>query len=347
MITLFEIQRQTDTFLSQVLALTRLPMGDLLERAHATGPIGGCMHTFSPLYVFDACRADCSYCGFRRSSEFVRKILTEDETRREALVIKSMGVDAAYVLGGSLTAWSESSERALSSQAQLAERGVRAVSDMGLFPIVEMSPFSLYELTHLAGAVGRGRFVLFQETYNDTTYRSVHAGSSTLRFKGTPEERVLQMTTALNAGWREIGIGVLLGLAPNLWHDVAATLVHAHALLELGAELVTISVPRLNSAIGARTDARCTDQDFIRAVAIYSILGRAVASGRIKVVITGRETPTMRDDLALLTDIWGIRGSTTPGGYTIRPQTDGGQFSLVDRRTLTEIRAAHATRHTL
>lgn len=248
------------------------------------------------------------------------------------------------MLGGSLNAWDSPWTSSLSRQAEFAARGLRAVRNANLFPVLEMSPFSRNELEQLADVAGPGRYVLFQETYDVSTYLKEHPDEVTLRYKGRPEQRVTQVATALVAGWRQVGLGAILGMAPNMWHDVASVIAHARMLLNLNAELVTISVPRLNPAMGATTDARCSDDDFMRAVAIISILGRAYAPGRIQIVLTGRETPTMRDFLAPLIDIIGIRGSTTPGGYTIRPEAEGGQFSLVDRRTLAEIRLAHAAR---
>lgn len=178
-----------------------------------------------------------------------------------------------------------------------------------------------------------------------TAYLAEHDdGKDTLRYKGSPGERLEQVEKALMAGWRQVGVGAILGMSQNLWLDVASVIVHARMLLDLGAELVTISVPRLNPATGAKTDARCNDDDFIRAVAVVSILGRSYAPGRIQVVLTGRETPEMRDLLSPLVDIIGVRGSTTPGGYTIRPEATGGQFDLVDRRDLPTIRAAFSAR---
>ncbi len=317
----------------------------LLQTAQMCGPTGGCHETFSPLYMFDKCRSRCPYCAYGAWNDMPRIELTVHEAECEAAAIRAKGCGAAYVLGGTLTAWNKLPTSKLSTQAELAARGLRALGAAGLFPVLEMSPFSRYEFERLGEIAGNEkRGVVFQETYIRETYYAVH-GKRDLPFKGLPEQRVTQVSTALAAGWREVGIGALLGLAPDIWYEVACVLAHANILLlDEGAELVTISVPRLTPAPGAAI-VRCSDDGFIRAVAIYSLFGRLKFPGRIKVVITGRETPEMRDLLAPMTDIWGIRGSTTPGGYTIRPDAEGGQFSLVDRRTLAEIRLAHAARH--
>lgn len=345
MSTLEAIREVADGLMPAVMEFAKTDPAMACRVAKDLSPVCRCHQAFSPVYVFDVCLANCRYCGYRKSNRMERTVLTEVEARAEAAFVAGTGCTAAYVLGGSLTAWDSPWTSGLSRQGEFAARGLRAVRDAKLFPVLEMSPFSRNELEQLAAIAGPGRYVLFQETYDVSAYLAEHDdGGDTLRYKGRPEERVTQVATALAAGWRQVGVGAVLGMSPNLWLDVASVIAHARMLLDLGAELVTISVPRLNPAKGAKTDARCSDDDFMRAVAIISILGRTYAPGRIQTVVTGRETPAMRDALAPLCDVIGVRGSTTPGGYTVRPDAEGGQFDLVDRRTLPEIREAFSAR---
>lgn len=206
----------------------------------------------------------------------------------------------------------------------------------------KMSPFSidefhiLHETTKNLNGYG-GRYVLFQETYDPGAYLSAHPDTQTQRFKGEPNQRLSQTEMVLEAGWPEVGVGTLLGLAPDLWNEVACCLTHAFYLRKHGARIVTISVPRLNPVRGSPSGPRCSDDDFVRAVAIYSFLGRA-RDPAIQIVITGRETAEMRNLLAPCTDVWGVRGSTKLGGYADPVTSAPGQFDLSDRRTLKEIR---------
>lgn len=345
MITLERIREVADRLVPEVMGLASMDPAVACRVARELGPVCIYHQAFSPIYMFDVCLADCRYCGFRASNRIERTVLTEVQARAEAAFVAGMGCTAAYVLGGSLMAWDFPPLLGLSRQWEFAARGLRTVRNAGLFPVLEMSPFSRHEFEQLADVAGPGRYVLFQETYDVQAYLAEHDdGKNTLRYKGRPEERVTQVVTALATGWKQVGVGAVLGMSPNLWYDVASVIAHARMLLDLGAELVTVSVPRLNSAEGAKTDARCNDDDFMRAVAIVSILGRAYAPGRIQVVLTGRETPAMRDFLSPIVDIIGVRGSTTPGGYTVRSEATGGQFDLVDRRHLSEIRSAFSAR---
>ena len=347
MLTLQEIHQEAKRLLPDILVMTKSLADALLNQAIAAGPKGGCLETFSPIYLYNHCRAGCPYCGFASNQSGKRKVLTVEEMNSEARVVRDMGCEAVYLLGGSLVNYQDLKESQLSRQAEIARQGLKAVSSIGLFPVLEMSPFSRHEFKVLNQEIysirsGGGRFVLFQETYNEAFYRKLH-GSKTRQFKGEPEERLEQVELALQAGWPEIGIGALFGLSTDVWFDVAHILAHAFALRKMGARKVTISVPRLKPIAGQNFPAKCSDENFIKLVAVFSLLGRA-ADNKIKVVITGRETKELRDRLSPCTDIWGVRGSTVPGGYSQKLSTALSQFDLSDRRTLAEIRADNAVK---
>lgn len=346
MLRLSEIHWEATRLLSEISPLIKEPAQALLEKATEAGPLGGCQETFSPIYLYNHCRAGCPYCGFGSVDRRGRVILRAEEMRKEALAVRAMGCEAVYLLGGSLIGWSDLDESRLSQQAKIAQTGLLAVSQVGLFPILEMAPFSKSELAVLDQGVrlkhpNGGRFVLFQETYDQDLYRRLHS-AATRRFKGEPEERFSQVELALEAGWPEIGVGALFGLSSDVWLEAAHVLAHALALRKLGARKVTLSVPRLKPISGRIFSARCFDDTFIKLVAVFSLIGRA-KDGGIKVVITGRETKEIRDQLAPCTDVWGIRGSTIPGGYSVNKGKETvAQFELADRRSLSEIRADHA-----
>lgn len=309
------------------------PVPDILALA-ACGPVRR-KKFFRPLYAWNGCAANCGYCGFRRENLTPRTFLTPHQLAQEAEEIRRFGCDTAYVLGGSLGRYGARSLR----QTALAREALLAVARQGLFPVLELAPQTLGEFRELHEAIckvrGRGgRFVLFQEVYDRETYMRHHGGPDVLPWKGTPDERLAQPELALQAGWPEVGIGTLLGLGPNLAQELACLIAHAHYLRERGVRHVTISVPRLNPATGADTSGSCSDDNFIRAVCIISLYCRAEG---MSTVITGRETAEMRNLLWRVTDIWGVRGSTAPGGYTVYPDAGLAQFSLRDSRSIPEI----------
>jgi 2-iminoacetate synthase len=311
-----------------VTDLFRTPLSELRERAHAQAEIDGRPKVFfAPIYVSNECDAGCWYCGFAKGSDITRYTLTIEETEAEVAYLKREGYDAVYILTGSTPAGSIQEKE---SMTERNARGLRAVARAGLFPIMESSPFTLENFQELLEAVdGRGRYVLFQEVYDQTIYRKNHSPRDP--FKGDPEARLQQMDLALRAGWKELGIGVL-GLNPDQETELAYQCAHQYYLRDAGAELVTISVPRMNPATGVKTQRRCSDEDFFRGAYTLRIL-----CPESPLVITGRETPEIRNQLWPVTEIWGVKGATEPGGYVTRRAPQDGQFSLVDRRTIAEI----------
>lgn len=346
MLHLSKIQKEAERLLPSVLSLVKHSANSLLEQAITVGPIGGCHETFSPIYLYNHCRASCPYCGFGSDNHGKRVILSSKEMNHEVQAVRDMGCEAIYILGGTLVKYLDPQEEdRLSRQAKIAKKGLVAVCSAGLFPILEMSPFSRHEFQILNQEIlsirsTGGRFVLFQETYDVELYNQLH-NSTTQEFKGKPDERLKQVELAIEAGWPEVGVGALLGLSSNVWFETTCVLTHAFALRKLGVQKVTISVPRIKTFAGKSFPTKCSDETFIKIVAVFSLLGRAVDNG-IKVVITGRETKELRDLLAPCTDIWGISGSTVPGGYSKISENFLSQFDLADHRTLTEIRADHA-----
>ena len=56
---------------------------------------------FAPLYVSNYCSNDCLYCGFRKSNkEMKRRILSDDEIRREVEVLEKQGHKRILMLMG-------------------------------------------------------------------------------------------------------------------------------------------------------------------------------------------------------------------------------------------------------
>ncbi len=286
---------------------------------------------FAPIYISNVCASHCAYCAFHAGSGVKRITLTREEASQEANFLKGQGYNGAYCLSGS---WTEGSVSQIGSMAEVNSRGLAAIHRAGLFPILESSPFGEQNLRTLLKIVcGEGRYVLFQETYDPELYLKHHAGDP---FKGNPDDRIDQMMRAVRAGWKEIGIGALLGLSPNLRQELACLIAHTKLLEEQGVR-VTVSVPRQTAGTGVTMMDDVGDEDFLRAV--YTL---RVALPEVSIVLTGRETPDMRDRLWPVTDIWGVRGSTVPGGYTLGRDPANGQFTLTDRRTIGEILSEHA-----
>jgi 2-iminoacetate synthase len=177
---------------------------------------------------------------------------------------------------------------------------------------------------------GAGVYQCFQETYHLPTYRSMHPSGP----KTDYDWRLGVMDRAIEAGFDDIGMGVLLGLYDWRW-DVIALISHCHRLMrKYGFGPHTLSVPRLQPAEGSKlhsTKYRVSDSDFKKIVAIYRL-----ALPYVGVVVSTREPAGLRDELLSLGVSQISAGSkTSPMGYI--DDSDTAQFEIGDRRSLEEV----------
>lgn len=325
--TLPFVHRRADRLREQVEFWWTREIADLERAVKEAGPWRGPQEWLAPLYLSSICASNCSECPWRRSNPIPRHTLTLDEARAEVLHIKERGgYTHIYCLTGS---WNAGSLLKRGSMTEVNARGLRAVYEAGLIPVLESSPFNTAQLEQLFEVAGRrGAHVLHQETYLPDEYERLYGGD---RFKGDPDARLQQQQSALDAGWSELGIGALLGLTPHVLREITCVLAHYQLLMEAGAQRVAISVPRLCPGTGTDVHGYCSDDEFVRAVLILRLL-----APRAVLVLTARESRLMRDRFFLVTDRWGSRGSTVPGGYTLRRSSStlqvAGQFDLADNQ---------------
>lgn len=328
MFSFSQLSHQAKTFEHILSKLWQADMSFLFQKAKKVSLAKNLEKTFfAPLYMSSVCLSSCPYCAFRKGNQIQRRTLTEEEAKKEVQFLKQEGYSLVYCLTGT---WPEGKISQKGSMTEVNARGLAAIVEAGMFPVLESSPFSEKNLRDLyIASEKKGRYVLFQECYEKEKYLELHERDP---YKGNPEERILHHQKALNAGWEEVGIGALLGLGENLQREISFLVAHQKLLYESGAKLVTISVPRLTPATGMQINVRCNDEDFMRGVCILRIL-----CPESPLVLTGRERKEIRDQLWNITDIWGVRGATEPGGYTLHPSPKDGEFSLFDRRNISEI----------
>ena len=285
---------------------------------------------FAPLYFANACVNNCLYCGYRRNNQLVeRRKLTQSEIKKEVEALEREGhkrllvltgespeTDLDYLIKGIATAYQTKTEKG---------GEIRRIN-------VEIAPLSIDGFKELKKA-GIGTYTCFQETYHRQTYRAMHRSGP----KANYDWRLTVMDRAQQAGVDDIGIGALFGLYDYRF-ELIALLLHAEYLEKTyGVGPHTISVPRLNPALGtplAAPPAPVSDHDFKKLVAILRL---AVPSTGI--ILTTRESAEIRNELFLHGVSQISAGSrTTPGGYKDQEQTgDLAQFSLDDIRPIDEI----------
>lgn len=286
---------------------------------------------FAPLYISNLCANECSYCAFRaKNKSIVRRALTQDEIKKETEILIKQGHKRLLVVAGESYP-KQGFQYIIDSIASVYETKVgngeiRRVN-------VNIAPLDLPEFKLLKEAK-IGTFQLFQETYHRETYKQVHTGGK----KKDYDYRITALHRAMEAGIDDVGIGVLFGLA-DFRFELLALMQHIQELERaFGVGPHTISVPRLEPAIGSDVASHppfaVSDLDFRKIVAILRL-----AVPYTGIIMSTRETAHMRrDTFALGVSQISAGSRTNPGGYAdSQHEDDGSQFCLGDHRPLDEV----------
>lgn len=303
-------------------ATERLEDLALAARAVTLRRFGRAVRLFTPMYVSNACLSSCTYCGFAKGLSVVRRTLTVDEAEREARVLAGRGFRHLLLVSG---------EHRAEVSADYLVAVVEAVRPM--FPSIAAETQTWSDDTYARlVAVGLDGVVHYQETYDRSRYREVHVAG----WKRDFDRRLSSFERAAAAGVRRLGLGVLLGLAPDWRADVLALAAHAAFLSRrYWRTEVTGALPRIRpSASGFVPVAEVGDAAFVQAHAALRLFGPDLGLS-----LSTREPPTMRDGLVqIAVTMMSAGASTEPGGYTT-PGTAQEQFSISDERSPAEVAA--------
>jgi 2-iminoacetate synthase len=284
---------------------------------------------FAPLYISNYCSNECSYCAFRvHNKEAHRRALTQEEIAREVTALVEQGHKRVLMVSGE--AYPHGGfEYILDSIRTIY--GTRSGNGEIRRVNVNLAPCTLEQFRLLKQA-DIGTFQIFQETYHQPTYQSVH-------LMGPKRDYHYRLETphrAMEGGINDIGIGPLLGLYD--WRfEILATLQHARSLeREHGCGPHTISVPRIEPAAGSTLSLdpahRVSDADFLKLVAVLRL-----AVPYTGLIMSTRENAAIRRETFHLGISQISAGSRCdPGGYTEGP-SETAQFQLGDHRTLDEV----------
>jgi 2-iminoacetate synthase len=294
--------------------------------------------TFAPLYTSNRCVNNCLYCGFRSgNTDAVRRILTQDEVRRETEVLagdighkrlimvygEHPDSDIDYMVDTLKTVYGVHMKTRSGSDA-----GIRRVN-------INAAPMDVASLKRLKEA-GIGTYQVFQETYDRDVYSRLHPKGT---LKSHYQWRLYCMHRAYEAGIDDVGIGVLFGLAD--WRFEMLGLVYHAAELErvFGVGPHTISFPRLEPAANAPYSAqenRISDDDFRKIITIIRL-----AVPYTGMIITAREGAAMRRTAVTLgvtqTDASSRIGIGAYNDHSDKQKQERQQFLLGDTRSLDEL----------
>ena len=321
----------------EVAVLMEISDAALLEEMFAAARFvkdeiyGNRLVIFAPLYVANLCKNECSYCAFRAgNTELKRRTLTQDEIAADVKVLIDQGHKRLLLVSGEeypKEGFNYILKAIDTIYATKSGRGeIRRVN-------VNIAPLTVDQFKQLKEA-GIGTYQLFQETYHRETYARVHTAGA----KKNYDWRVNVMDRAMEAGIDDVGIGVLFGLYD--WKfEMLAMQQHIHHLEEkFGVGPHTISVPRIEPAVGSSLAERpphaVSDDDFKKIVAILRL---AVPYTGI-IMSTRENADTRRATFQLGVSQISAGSRCNPGGYAeLGDGHDAEQFQLGDHRSLDEV----------
>ena len=314
-------------------------------RAATWQNFGRTMRLFAPLYVSNECINSCQYCGFSRDNPILRVTLNREQILAEGKHLAGEGFRHILLVAGEHPKFV--SEDYLADCVRLLAPRFSSIS-------IEVGPLETQNYAKIVEAGAEG-LVVYQETYDRGVYADMHTAGPKRDFNwrlDCPER-------AYSAGFRRLGIGVLLGL--SRWQDEAIALAaHVEYLLKrCWQSHLSVSLPRLRPAAGGfRAPFSISDRELAQLICALRITFPQIA-----IVLSTRERAELRDVLAQLGVTMMSAGShTEPGGYThqgtddlhltvrgrmVAPESDyvagrvaDGQFEISDDRTAMEVAAA-------
>jgi 2-iminoacetate synthase len=301
--------------------------GRLEELAHAAREatlqrFGRAVRLFAPLYVSNECLSTCTYCGFAKDLDVVRRTLTPDEVAAEAQILVDRGFRHLLLVAG---------EHRLAVSADYLVEVVDRLAPVVPSLSVETQTWSDDTYTRLVAAGVEG-VVHYQETYDRTRYAEVHVAG----WKRDFDRRLASTERAAEAGVRRLGIGALLGLAGDWRADVLAVAAHASFLVRCYWRTeVTVALPRIKPcASGFQPVVPVDDTSYVQSLAALRL-----AEPDAGIVLSTREPAVLRDGLVRIAVTHMSAGSSTePGGYAT-PGESQEQFAISDERSPAEVAA--------
>ena len=294
---------------------------EMAARAHriTRQRFGNTIGLFAPLYLSNVCVNSCAYCGFNSRNAIERLTLTPAQAEKEAEYIHAMGFRNILLVSGEAPK--------IISMEYLADVVKRL---RPLFPSisVEIYPMSAEQYGGLAER-GVDGLVIFQETYNEALYETVHLGGKKRDFRW----RLETPDRGGSAGLRRIGLGALLGLGNWRAEGFYLALHSQYLMRRFWKSQVSISFPRLRPAAGGFQPALpVSDRDLVQLLTALRLFLPDVGF-----TLSTREHATLRDNLMPLGITMMSAGSRTdPGGYTQEKEAEA-QFEIADHRSPEEV----------
>lgn len=242
---------------------------------------------FAPLYVGNDCINNCTYCGFRQSNlDVFRKTLSLRELEKEVTALEDRGHKRLILVYGEHPRYDADfiAETVHTVYATKSGKGeIRRVN-------INAAPFDVEGFRKIKEA-GIGTFQVFQETYHQPTYASVHPSG----LKANYLWRLFAFDRAMEAGIDDVGMGALIGLYNHKFEALSMLYHTIHLEDKFGVGPHTISFPRIEPAIGTdyadHPPYQTSDADFMKMIAIIRL-----AVPYTGMILTAREPVALRNE---------------------------------------------------
>lgn len=314
-----------DADLAALLSPAALPhLEHLAQIAHqiTVRSFGRTVQLFTPLYLANYCTNRCVYCGFNAGNSIRRSMLTMDEIEAEGKIIAASGLRHILLLTGDAPK--------KTGPEYMAEAAKRLAPH---FPGISIEVYALTEDEYrFLVEAGVDSMTLFQETYNEALYPSLHPSGpkSDYRFRLEAPGR------AAAAGMRGVNVGALLGL--DQWaFDAFCTIQHARWLESTFPGVETaISTPRIRPHAGAAHAIEPVSDTDLTQIIIAARLFQPMSG----ITLSSRENARFRDALIRIAITKVSAGvSTAVGGHAAKEDEDENepQFHISDSRNVDQM----------
>lgn len=274
-----------------------------------------------PVYVSSFCIEHCQYCNYRveNKDKMIKRIRLSSRQLEEEL--KYLIFDKGFRVIELVYANDPKIVPYIPEHIELAHSILNKTG--GGMVGINAGSFSTKEYRILKES-GLDFVVLWQETYQQEYYKQFHPGKTPktdFKFRVDSFERMIE------AGIKNLGLGVLSGLAP--WRkDWLLLIEHERYLFDTyGIKASIVGIPRLKFAVGALVQSTPfipSDKEFLLAIAVHNLF-----SPETLPFINTREDFNLCLELAKGGGtLFTFNCSTIPGGYTLR--TMGYQFPTYD-----------------
>lgn len=303
-------------------AESRLEAMAQLSHATTVQRFGKTAHLFAPLYLSNECVSVCTYCGFSATNDIVRRTLSVEEVVLEAKELVRRGFSHVLLVSG--------------EHARIVSKGyvrecIEAIAQFVPQISVEVQAWDTETYRSFVEA-GCDGLVVYQETYDRSTYADVHLKGK----KRNYDWRLAALDRGAQAGMRRLGIGALFGLHDDWRSEALAMAVHAQAMIKRWWRCeVAVALPRLRPCAGPGPAGPGLAGPEVLDDRSMTQLICALRLGfpDISIVLSTRERAELRDALLPLGVTTLSAGShTEPGGYVTASDAEP-QFDIADTRS--------------